>query len=132
MGTLQLGLFDAIVTQQEVTELMEAISAVAPGTKVVFSGLVPWPIDHHRSRIRCENFYRALQVSTQQITQKFGYNCEALDVTMEFLNQDYSIRDPITYFEEDLYLSTQGIRVLRVAWLRHLEFFPKKGQFADS
>ena len=125
LGTMQLGIFDSRQVQKQVFELMKAITEVNPCSHVVFSGLIPRPIDFHRSRMRCENYSRSYKVAVEEYRVKYGWNCGFLSVFKEFLKDD-KILDTSKYFIEDLYLSAEGIRILRAASLRHLGFFPKK------
>ena len=53
--------------------------------------------------------------------------CDFLDVYEDFLATDGSILDIDVNFMGDLYLSPQGIRIIRACWLRHFGFFPPKG-----
>ena len=61
----------------------------------------------------------------QELSRKNKWNCAYVSVFNEFI-MDGSIKASEDNFEEGLYLTKAGIRVLRTAWLRHLGFFPKK------
>ena len=126
LGTMQLGVFDSREVHRHVKDLVSAIAAVSPSLLITFTGLVPQPMDHPRSRVRCENFSCALCLSTDEFRKTRGFNCNYLQVYQEFLHQDGTIKNPSDNFIEDVYLLPTGIRILRVAWLRHFGFFPQK------
>ena len=67
------------------------------------------------------------QKVTDDMRRNGTWNCDFLDVYEDFLTTDGSILDIDVNFVGDLYLSPQGIRIIRACWLRHFGFFPPKG-----
>ena len=128
LGTMQLGVFEARKNAAEVFKLVKAINTVNPNSMITFTGLVPRPMDFPRSRCRSENFNRSLELATDDIRRKHGWNCNAMDVYLLYINEKEQIKDSKKNFIDDLYLSEAGIRILRAAWLRKFGFFPKKVQ----
>ena len=106
--------------------LLPLVSIVSQNTLVVFSGLVPRPVDFPSSRMHCENYSRAYHLSAQDLCKKRGWNCASVSVFNEFLDKWGRILEPNIEFQDGLYLTVTGIRRLRSAWLRHLGYFPKK------
>ena len=84
---------------------------------------IPWPMDHPRSCQKCESFTCALQLATEDLKKTRSLDCDVVSVYQEYLNQDGSIKNVKDNFIEDIYLSSAGIRVARVAWLRYFGFF---------
>ena len=128
LGTMQLGVFDVTKLQQEAAGLVEEIQKQSPSSMIIFSGLVPRPLDHPRLRKRCENYSQAYWLASDDLRGTRGANCSFVAVYQEFLNQDGTIKVQDMNFEQGIYLSVAGIRVLRAAWLRFLGFFPQKAK----
>ena len=104
---------------------MKVVSQISPNSLVVFSGLVPRPMDYPSSKVRCEN-YRSIQLATEELCREKGWNCTAVLVFNEFIDRNGNITESMKHFVEGLYLTQAGIRKLRAIWLRHLGYFPKK------
>ena len=126
IGTMQLGVFQHQILKQDVTQLVEEVVRVTPNSLIVFSGVVPRPVDHQQSRNRCISFNKVLQMVVNQLRQDKHMNCMFLDPYSEFLDAQGKILDPHTNFQDELYLTEIGIRNLRAMWLCHLGYFPKK------
>ena len=126
LGTMQLGVFDARKNAREVYELVRAVNQFNKNSMITFTWLVPRPMDYPRSRCRSENFNRSLELATDDIQKKQGWNCNSMDVYRLFLNDKENIKEPRKNFVDELYLSEARICVLRAAWLRKFGFFPKK------
>ena len=69
LGTMQFVKFDSRQVQKDAHQLMEAINDVNPYSHVVFSGLVPRPLDFPQSRVRCENYSRSYQLAMEEFRQ---------------------------------------------------------------
>ena len=128
MGSMQLGLFDPETLQSQVTELVRIIMQITPNTMVVFSGLVPHPLDHDCSAKRCKEYSQSYVEVTKALRHSKGWNCTSVLVFHEFLDDEGNIDKADTSFEQGIYLTQNGYRVLRAAWLRYLGFFLKKAQ----
>ena len=126
IGTMQLGVFQHQILKHEVTQLVEEVTRVTPNSLIMFSGVVPRPVDHQRSWNKCISFNKALQMVIDQLRQDRHLNCTFLDPYSEFLDAHGNILDPHTNFQDELYLTEIGIRNLCAMWLRHFGFFPKK------
>ena len=126
IGSLQLGIFHPDKVNEEVSVLMQEINAINNTSLVVFSGVVPRPLDHHRSRNCCINYNSVLQSTVEKLRKQDNYNCAYVDVYGEFLDHKHNICDVRKNFVEELYLSEAGVRIACSAWLRYLGFFPKK------
>ena len=108
IGIMQLGLFDPKVVQKQAAELVKVINHITPNTMVVFSGLIPRPLDHQRSRVRCQN-YSKMYVNMAEELRKKGYNCVAIPVFHEFLDGQGNIVNMEHYFVDNIFLSPTGI-----------------------
>ena len=117
LGTMQIALFDAKKVHREVFDFLKALNERNKNSHVLFSGLVPRPIDYPRSRVRCENYSRAYQLAVEDNRRKHGWNCSFIDVQLEFLTKDDKIKDQRKYFMDDLFLSVDGVQLLRACWL---------------
>ena len=80
LRTLQLAHFDSRRIHRQVTDFMTVLNQITPNTLVLFSGLVPRPVDHPSSKIRCENYTRAYQLATQELCRDRGWNCTTVAV----------------------------------------------------
>ena len=127
MGTLQLGVFDAAQNYQQVTDLVEQITARNAQALICISGLVPRPMDFPTSAQMCDEVNKSFWFSVDALCKK-NYNVCYMPVFHEFLDMNQNILDPVGNFVEGLFLSTSGIRVLRAVWLRFLGYFPKKSE----
>ena len=116
IGSMQLGLFDPKVITKQVSELVKVIHQFSKNTMVVFSGLVPRPMDHFRSHLRCRNYSKLYEDAAQDLRKK-GYNCVAVMVFDEFLDSNGNIVNAGANFKEDIFLTITGIGILRAAWL---------------
>ena len=126
LGTMQLKNFIPEQVWLDVEQLLQAIDKINPFSHVLFSGLLPQPLDYPRSKSRCDNYSCAYKMAVEEFRVKKGWNCGFIHVQPEFLDGHKNIKDPQRNFVDELYLSVNGIRLLRAAWLRHLGFFPKK------
>ena len=126
IGSMQLGQFEPRKLQMEVSELITEVMKINSKSHLVFSSLVPRPLDHLRSCNRCVSFNQALQSVTTQLRMDTQANCTYVDVYNEFLRSDGSILNEQHNFIEDIYLSEAGICVARAVWLRYLGYFPRK------
>ena len=125
LGSLQLGRFDSRAVHRQVAEFMKIVDKVTPNSLVLFSGLVPRPVDFPKSKIPCENYTRVYSVATQDLAKKV-WKCSTIPVFEEFINKKGLVEDPLQNFDDGLYLTNMGMRKLCAAWLRHLGYFPKK------
>ena len=125
-GTMQLGVFQQEKVYCEVGDLLGAINEVNPFSHVIFSGLILRPIDFPRSRSRCDSYSRAYEYAVGEYRRTKGWNCGFVPVDRDFMELHMKIPEPDCIFVDGLYLSLEGIRILRDAWLRYLGFFPKK------
>ena len=126
LGTMQLGVFQLQALQKDLQELMETVTQINDKSLVVFSGILPRPLDHHRSRNRCVSYNKALRNTVDQLRKDNGWNCTMVDGFQAFLQEDGKISDPSVNFHEDLYLSEAGIRIIRAEWLRYLDISLRK------
>ena len=126
LGSMQLGLYEHKRVQKDVMDFVSTMAQVTPNTMVIFSGLVPRPMDLERSAPRCGTYTRTYQDIARQLRTNKGWNVTAVSVFDNFMDQQKQVIKPTENFEENIYLSVSGIRVLRAAWLRFLGYFPKK------
>ena len=76
LGTMQLGVFDPKKLNRVVTEFMKAINQISSNSLVVFSGLVPHPMDHPRSRANCLQYSQAyVDVGGSAKEEKLQLHC---------------------------------------------------------
>ena len=101
LGTMQMTAFDSREVHKQVKEIMLEITRASPNSMVLFAGLVPCPIDHPRSRVRCENYSRSFDLSTEELCRTKGYNCNYISVYIEFLDQEGNIRKSTLNFQDD-------------------------------
>ena len=125
LGTMQLGVFEVQKLHEDVSGLAAEITKNSLNSMMVFCGVVPRPMDHSRSRNRCVMFNKALQDVVTELRQQQCMNCVCLDVYSEFLDRKGQVLVD-NNFQDDLFLSEAGARMLRTMWLRYLGFFPKK------
>ena len=126
LGLLQLGAFDSRVVHKQVSEFVNIITQITPNSLIVFSGLVLRLLYFPSSKNRCENYSRAYQSATQELSSQHASNCTYVSVFREFLDKSGRILQPDTNFQDGIYLTQTGIRKLRSVWLRFLGYFPKK------
>ena len=126
LGSMQLGLYELKKLQKDVGEFAAIVTEVTPNTMMILSGLVPRPMDFEKSAPRCRTYSRSYQDITRQLCNTNGYNITAVSVFEEFLDENKRVKDVEANFEEGIYLTVAGIRLLRAAWLRFLGYFPKK------
>ena len=126
VGTMQVGLFDPKKVHREVFEVLKAINERNKMSHIVFCSLAPHPLDHVRSKKIYENYSLVYQKAVDKNRRKYGWNCGYVDLQMDFLVKDGHMKEAEKYFVEQLYLSQEGIQLIRASWLRHLGFFPQK------
>ena len=126
LGTMQIGLFESLAVYKNVSELTEVIRQQNNKSHILFTGLVPRPMDYPKSRKLYENYNNSYRTIVYELHRKFGYNLGFKDVFLDFLALDGSIINPKENFVDDIFLSVSGARLLRATWLHHLGFFPKK------
>ena len=126
LGTMQLGVFDPQKLMREITQVMHSIVAVNDKSLVIFCGVAPRPLDHHRSRARCVNYNKALVSVVDQLRWDRGWNCTALDIYDNFIQGERSIVQPLVNFQDELYFTEVGVRLIQAMWLRRLGYFPQK------
>ena len=126
LGTMHVAMFQQKAVAKQITEFVKVVNEITPNTLIMFSGLVPRPLDHPESRMICHDYTRTYIKVTEELRMKNNWNCVALSVYDEFLNQQGDIDNPMDHFLEGLYLTKSGIHVLRAAWLRRLGYFPQK------
>ena len=125
---MQLGVFEKYKFTRDVNQLLTAITEVNPNAHVIFSGLVPRPVDDVRSRNRVHQMSSIMVQEVNRCRGVDNWNCGFVNIMDEFLDEFGEIKEVEHNFVDRLYLSTDGTRVARAAWLRHLGFFPKKSQ----
>ena len=126
LGTLQIGLFDSIKNYEAVSSFMHQVNEVSPNSYVLVSGLIPRPMDHPHPRKRCENYNSSYRLIVQELRRRFAFNVGFKDGYLDFLSLDDTILDREQNFDEGIFLSRAGARLLRSIWLRFLGFFLKK------
>ena len=127
LGNMSLDGFDSRRCHKEISDLVEAITAVNVECYILISGLVPRPVDWPRSRLKAQNYSRALQLAAESL-HKSGYNTAFVQVFNLFLSKDLQLCNVHINYVEQMYLSGQGIRIVRAQWLCHLGFFPPKAE----
>ena len=125
-GTLQLGLFDAIKNYKACVELVVAITDINAYSHIVFSGLLPRPMDFAQSRKRCEQYNSSYRLVVEELRRKYAHNVGFVDPFLEFVSLSGSVLDQDKNFHDGIFLSKQGAWKLRSTWLRHLGYFPRK------
>ena len=126
LSTMQLERLESRVVNKEITDFVETVASVNAAALVIISGLVPRPMDWPRSKLKTENLSRAYQKVVEGL-QKKGLNVQFISVFQQFLSSEGVLTNVHANFIEQLYLSPQGIRIIRAHWLRYLGFFPPKG-----
>ena len=126
LGSMQLGLYELKKVQKDITDFVAVITEISPNTMIVFSGLVPRPMDFERSAPRCRTYTKAYVDTAQQLRNHKGWNVTALSVFDQFLDEEKGVANTSVNYEDNVYLTVTGIRILRAAWLRFLGYFPKK------
>ena len=126
LDTMQLGVYNARKTHTEMGNLIQAIVKRNSHVTILVSGIIPRPVDHKVSQRPCESANTSMRLIVQDIAEKFKVNLKYIDVYLEYLNLDGTIKRVKDNFREDIYLTEIGIRIIRAAWLRELGFFPKK------
>ena len=106
--------------------LIQAIRQQNDKSHVVFSGLIPRPMDYPASRKLCESYNSSMRIGTQEMVRKHGWNVSYTGSFYEFLELNGCIKDSKQNFVDDIFLSETGYRLLHASWLRQLGFFPKK------
>ena len=127
LGTMQLGQYDFKKTNQEVADFVDAVHQMSPRSLIIFSGLLPRPLDWPQARTRVQNYSRAYSLVVDDLKNK-GYNVEYVNPYPAFINQDGTVARPNQNYIQGLYLSTNGIRQVCAIWLRFLGFFPPKAK----
>ena len=113
LGTLQKGLFDSIKNYEAVSSFMHQVNEVSPNSYVLVSGLIPLPMDHPHSRKRCENYNSSYRLIVQELRRRFAFNVGFKDAYLDFLSLDGTIIDREQNFDEGIFLSRAGARLLR-------------------
>ena len=109
---MQLGIFQPQQLHKDVSELAHEIVKINVNSLIVFCGSVPRPLDHHRSQSNCVSFNKALQNTVTHLQQHSLINCVYLDVYSGFIDTQGAIISPHVNFQDELYLTEAGIRVL--------------------
>ena len=86
LGTLQIGLFEAVKNYEMVLKLGAEISAVNSCAHLVISGLLLRPMDYPQSRCRCEMYNTSFKMVVQEIRRKKSANIGFMDPFLEFIN----------------------------------------------
>ena len=126
LGTMQIAEYEHHRVAKQVHEFMTVVSQITPQTLVLFSGLIPRPLDHPRSRRVCINYSSTYNLVAEELRRKRSWNCVAMTVFEEFCDRQGAIVLVKDRFLDTLTLTQAGIRVLRAAWLRKLGYFPRK------
>ena len=87
LGTMQLGIFEAVKVQQEVKKLMMVINSASPNSLVMFTGLLPRPMDHLRSRSVCESYNKMMKLTIEELKNQKVWNVSFLDVYCRAIKQ---------------------------------------------
>ena len=126
LATLQIAQYSHAYVRKIVSDLVSIITEISPNTLIMMLGLVPRPLDHHRSKGLCASYSKSYAMVTEEIRKNKGWNCVTLDVFSEFLDGQGEICQEEERFFDGLFLTPTGIRILRAAWLRRLRYFPMK------
>ena len=125
LGTMQIGRFEPNRNLDEMTQLMEAITGANTEVMILFSSLLPRPIDWPRSRNLTEGYSRSIEETVQKLHNR-GFRADFVNIYSHLLNDKGGIYSVHTNFVDQLYLSQAGIRSVRALWLRHLGYFPAR------
>ena len=100
LGTMQIGVYEHGKFAAEVASLIKAVNQVNPNCHVVFSNLVPRPVDDDRSRKCVNQMSTTIAQEVARVWQQHGWNCGFVNVMEELLDDCGYIKHPDTNFED--------------------------------